>query len=87
MAEDDRCHTREDATAKATETIDEGLRRRGQIDDQIDELETTARSTSWAARAPSAAPRSTRTGPHRRRTASPSARRATPSLRSSADAQ
>jgi hypothetical protein len=36
MAEDDRCHTREDATAKATETIDEGLRRRGQIDDQID---------------------------------------------------
>ena len=40
MAEDDRCHTREDATAKATETIDEGLRRRGQIDDQIDELET-----------------------------------------------
>jgi hypothetical protein len=40
MADDDRRHTREDATARTTETIEEGLRRRGQIDDQIDDLET-----------------------------------------------
>jgi DivIVA domain-containing protein len=39
-ADDDARHAREDATAELTKTIDEGLRRRGQIDDQIHDLET-----------------------------------------------
>jgi DivIVA domain-containing protein len=36
---DDARRAREEATAEATETIEEGLRRRGQIDDQTHELE------------------------------------------------
>src|SRR6266536_956410 len=39
-ADDDARRAREEAKAEASETIEEGLRRRGQIDDQIHELET-----------------------------------------------
>ncbi len=40
QADDDARRAREEAAAEATETIEDGLRRRGQIDDQINELET-----------------------------------------------
>jgi DivIVA domain-containing protein len=39
-ADEDARSTRDEATAEATTTIEEGLRRRGQIDDQINALET-----------------------------------------------
>jgi DivIVA domain-containing protein len=38
-ADDDARRTREEATAEATATVEEGLRRRGQIDDEINALE------------------------------------------------
>jgi DivIVA domain-containing protein len=95
-ADDDARRAREEATAEATKTIEEGRRRRGQIDHHAARSTTRstssrtiapACSTSWATCAPNSAPRSTRTGPHRRTTASPTARSPTPSPPSRADAQ
>jgi hypothetical protein len=77
-----------DATAEATETIAEGLRRRGQIDEEITKLETHRAGVldELARLRASSTPRSTRTGPHRPTTASPTARRPTPSPPRRADA-
>jgi hypothetical protein len=88
-ADDDARRAREEAKAEASETIEEGLRRRGQIDDQIHELETHRAGVLEGLgrlRAELGAT-STRSGPQRHRTASPPPRRATPRPPSGADAQ